>query len=131
LTAARRITFDTVRKIASTLPGVEVSTSYGSPSLKLCGKLLSCIAINKSAEPNSLMVRIDMDQREAMLNEAPETYYITDHYVNYPCVLVRLSRVNPDVLRDLLHAAWRFTSAPRSGARSLAGGKREARNPRK
>jgi len=108
---ARKITFDTVRKIASSLPGVEVSTSYGSLSLKLGGKLLSCIAINKSAEPNSLMVRIDMDQREALLNEAPETYYITDHYVNYPCVLVRLSRVNPDVLRDLLHAAWRFTSS--------------------
>lgn len=111
MTVGGKVTFDTVRKIASSLPGVQVSTTYGSPSLKLGGKLLSCIAINKSAEPNSLMVRIDRDQREALLNEAPETYYITDHYVNYPCVLVRLSRVNPDVLRDLLHAAWRFTSS--------------------
>ena len=38
-------------------------------------------------------------------------HYLTDHYVNYPCVLVRLSRMNRDILRDLLHAAWKFMSA--------------------
>ena len=108
---AGKITFDTVRTIASGHPGVEESTSYGTPSLKSGGRLLTCIAINKSAEPNSLGVSIDLDQREALIAEAPDTYYITDHYVNYPVVLVRLSKVNPDVLRDLLHAAWRFVSA--------------------
>ena len=108
---AGKITFDTVRKIASALPGVEESTSYGAPSLKIGGRLMTCPAINKSAEPNSLAVCIDMDQRDALIAEAPDTYYITDHYVNYPCVLVRLSRVNTDVLRDLLHAAWKFVSA--------------------
>jgi hypothetical protein len=54
---------------------------------------------------------IPFDQRDALIAEAPDTYYITDHYVNYPVVLVRLSRVNPDILRDLLNAAWRFVSA--------------------
>lgn len=108
---ASKITFDTVRKIASGLPGVEESTSYGTPSLKIGGRLLTCMAINKSAEPNSLGVSIDLDQREALIAEAPDTYYVTDHYVNYPVVLVRLSKVNHDVLRDLLHAAWKFVSA--------------------
>jgi hypothetical protein len=108
---AGKITFDTVRKIASKLPGVEESTSYGVPSLKIGGRLMACPAINKSAEPNSLGVFIDMDQRDALIAEAPETYYITDHYVNGPVVLVRLSRVSHDALRDLLHAAWKFVSA--------------------
>ena len=119
---ASKITFDTVRKIASGLPGVEESTSYGTPSLKIGGRLLACMAINKSAEPNSLGLSIDFDQREALLAEAPDTYYITDHYVNGPFVLVRLSRVNYDVLRDLLHAAWKFVSAnkPRKQSSKMA-----------
>ena len=108
---AIKITFDTVREIVPELTGVEESTSYGAPSLKLRGKLLAGMAVNKSAEPNSLCVFIDFDQRDALIEEAPDTYYVTDHYVNYPCVLVRLSRVNRDILRDLLHAAWKFVSA--------------------
>jgi hypothetical protein len=105
---ATKITFDAVRKIASKLPGVEESTSYGTPSLKVGGKLLTCLAINKSAEPNSLAVSIDFDQREGLLADAPDTYYITDHYVDYPVVLVRLSRVSIDALRELLLGAWRI-----------------------
>ena len=66
---------------------------------------------NKSAEPDSLVVRIDFDQRAALLAEAPETYYVTDHYVNYPSVLVRMSRIGKDELRDLLSSAWRFVTS--------------------
>ena len=106
----RNITFETVRKIASGLPGVEESTSYGAPSLKIGGKLLAGIAVNKSAEPNSLGVWIDVDQRDALLAEAPETYYTTHHYAGYPVVLVRLSRITPEALRDLLHAGWKYVS---------------------
>src|SRR5947207_15018490 len=117
---AGKVTFDTVKKIASGLPGVEESTSYGTPSLKIGGSLLACMAINKSAEPNSLGLSIDFDQRDALITEAPDTYYITDHYVNHPVVLVRLSRVNRDILRDLLHAAWRFVSAEKTRKRRRA-----------
>jgi len=113
-----KITFDTVRQIASALPGVEESTSYGTPSLKIDGRLLTCMAINKSAEPNSLGLSIDFDQRDGLIAEAPETYYTTDHYVNHPFVLVRLSKVKPEELFDLLHAGWKFVSAnkPRKAA---------------
>jgi|SRR5579862_4581642 len=107
---AKASTFETVRKIAFGLPGVEESTSYGAPSLKINGKLLACPAINKSAEPNSLGVWIGFDQRDALLAEAPETYYTTDHYADHPVILVRLSRVTPDALRDLLRAGWKFVS---------------------
>src|SRR5438132_10846854 len=102
--------FDTVRKIGLALPGVEENTAYGSPALKVHGKLLACIAINRSAEPGSLMVRVDFDDRAEMLAADPDVYYVTDHYVPYNAVLVRLSRVNPDVLRDLIGMAYKFVT---------------------
>lgn len=102
--------FDTVRKIALGLSGVEEGTTYGSPAFKFRGKLLACLAIHKSAEPDTLAISVDFEQRAALLAEDPDVYYLTDHYVNYPVVLVRLSRINPDALRDLLGMAWRFAT---------------------
>jgi len=113
-----KVTFDTVRKIGLALADVEESTAYGSPALKVRGDLLACMAINKSAEPGSLGVRIDFDQRDALLAEAPKTYYVTDHYVNYPMVLVRLSQIRMDELRDLLNAAWRFVTSQKKKPKS-------------
>jgi len=105
------VTFDSVREIGRALPGVEAGATYGSLALKVRGKLLACVAIHKSAEPDSLVVRIDFEQRAGLLAEAPETYYLTEHYRNYPSVLVRLSRIRVDELRDLLAASWRFVTA--------------------
>jgi hypothetical protein len=107
---AGKVTFDTVRKIGLQLPGVEASTSYGAPSLKVNGQLLACPAINKSAEPGSIVIRVDFDQRDALIAEAPDTYYVTDHYMPYPSVLVRLSRVNSTILKDLLQASWKYVT---------------------
>jgi hypothetical protein len=107
----KRIAFDTVRKMGLALPGVEESSTYGSPSLKVHGKMFACLAIHRSAEPDTLAVRIAFGQRDEMIAADPGTYYLTDHYVNYPVVLVRLSRVHPDALRELLLMGWRFVSA--------------------
>ena len=104
------LTFDSVRTIGLGLPDVEEGTTYGSPSLKIRGKLLTCLAVHKSAEPDSLAVRIDFDQRDALLAADPEVYYLTYHYAGYPVVLVRLSRIHPNALRDLLGMAWRFVT---------------------
>jgi hypothetical protein len=94
---------------------VEVSASWGSPALKVRGKMFACMAINKAAEPNSLMVRMAFADRDALIEEDPATYYLKDHYAPYPCVLVRLNRVSHDALRDLLAGAHRFvgTKPPR------------------
>ncbi|MGA7414119.1 MAG: MmcQ/YjbR family DNA-binding protein [Bryobacteraceae bacterium] len=113
------ITFDTVRDIALALPGVKESTSYGFPALKVDGKLLACVPANRSAEAASLVVRVDFDDRAELLAADPAVYYVTDHYIGYSAVLVRLSRVNPDALPDLLGMAHKFVTrkAPRSPAR--------------
>lgn len=105
-----KITFDTVRRIGLAMPDVEEGTAYGSPALKVKGKLLACIPVNPSAKPGSLAVRMSFDDRAGLLAEAPDVYYVTDHYLNYEAVLVRLSRVTPGVLRDLLGMAYKFVT---------------------
>ena len=118
-----KVTFDIVREIGLAMPDVEEGTMYGSPALKVRGKLLTCLAIHKSAEPESLALCIDFDQRAGLLAEGPETYYLTDHYVNYPVVLVRLSQIRIGQMRDLLGSAWRFVTAQKRTAsrRSVKG----------
>lgn len=112
--SAKQTRFADVEAIARTLPGVEVTTSYGQPALKVCGTMFVCIASHKSAEPNTLAVRMDFAERDALINEEPGTYYLKEHYRNYPCVLVRLSRLSADALRDLVIGAHRYISAKSS-----------------
>ena len=114
------LTFNDVRKIGATLDGVDVGTAYDSPCLRVNKKMIACIAVNKQAEPNSLMIRMPVDQRDALIAEAPDVYYLKPHYENYPCVLVRLGKVHRDALRDLLQGAWREASATKPRRPALA-----------
>ena len=118
--------FEKAIAIGRTLPDVEVTTTWGASALKVRGKMFACVAINKSAEPNSMVVRIDTAQRDLLIEEDPATYYLTPHYADYPCVLVRLSRVSPDALRDLIRGAHRFVSASASARRSSRPGRKTA-----
>src|SRR6267142_6545115 len=120
-----RITFATGRKLGLALPDVEEGTTYGSPALKIRGHLLACMTSHKSAEPHSLAVRVGFDQRDELVAADPDTYYVKPHYVDYPVVLVRLSRIHRDALRDLLLMGWRFESA--RGKTRTGQGKRKSR----
>jgi hypothetical protein len=108
------VTFETVRKLALELPGVVEGTSYGTPAFR-AGKTLF---VRQHQDGESLVVRIDPDQRAMRMRAAPETFFITDHYLNYPWMLVRLATIDQDDLRDLLEeslrlsAPKRFLSAP-------------------
>ena len=124
--SSKKIDFDVVRELAMTLPDVEESTIHGAPSLKVDGRLLTCPAIHRSAEPNTLAVRIDFDQRAELMAAEPSVYYVTDHYVNYPTVLVRLSQIDLDSLRDLLGMAWRFVSSKAKRSRGKVRSRRSA-----
>jgi hypothetical protein len=108
--ATTSVNFETVRKIGLELPGIEQSTTHGSPALKLKGRLVAWIPVKKEVEPNTLAVRLDFAQRDALIREAPDVYYLTNHYLDYPSVLVRLSRIDAVALRDLIRAGWSFVS---------------------
>ena len=103
------VTFETVRQIAQTLPGAEESTSYRTPAFKVKGKLFA--RLHQDGE--SLVVGVNFEEREEMMRADPVKFYITDHYLNYPWMLVRLSKVRADQLRDLLIASWR-RAAPKN-----------------
>ena len=104
------LTFDDVQEIGLGLPGVEPGATFGWPCLKVNGKLFMWMPVKKDVEPGTLALRIDFDQRAALLEEAPDTYYLTDHYVNYPAVLVRLNRLDRNSLQDLVRTSHRFVA---------------------
>ena len=104
--------FEMVRTVGLALPDVEATTKYdGSPVLKVGGCFMAGMATHRSAEPDTLVVRCDFEERERLLEDAPEIYYITDYYGSYPIVLTRLSRLDRDALRDLLSVSWRLALA--------------------
>jgi hypothetical protein len=106
--------FDPVRSVGLTLPGVTAAIRYdGSPVLKVDGSFMAGLASHPSAEPDTLVVRADIEHRDALLEEAPDTYYLTDYYRRYPLVLVRLRRLDRDALRDLLSMSRRLTLSKR------------------
>jgi hypothetical protein len=102
--------FEIVRTVGLALPGVEAATKYdGSPVLKLGGSFMAGLATHPSAEPATLIVRVGSDERESFIEDAPDTYYLTDYYRRHPVVLVRLSRIDRDALHDLLSVSWGLT----------------------
>ena len=106
--------FGIVKSIGLSLPGVEAATKYdGSPVLKIDGMFMAGLAMDPSAEPDTLVVRADPGQRDCLLEDAPDIYYLTDYHRRYPVVLVRLSRVDRDALHDLLSMSRRLTLAKR------------------
>src|SRR5580693_5715443 len=111
--------FNVVKELGCSLPNVEATTRYdGSPVLKAHGVFMAGLAMHASAEPDTLVVRAEFEEREGLLEDAPDTYYVTDYYRRYPVVLVRLSLLNRDVLRELLTGSWRMTFAKRRRGRA-------------
>jgi hypothetical protein len=101
--------FEVVKSIGLALPEVEAATNWaGRPVLKARGCFMAGLASHRSAEPGTLVVRCALEDRERFLEDAPDTYYVTDYYRPYPVVLVRLSHLDREALRDLLAVSWRM-----------------------
>ena len=106
------VTYDTVRRIGLALPNVEESTSYGTPALKVKGKLF----VRLHQDLDKIVLRMSFERRDEMRAAEPETYFITDHYRDYPCILVSLASVRMDALSELLKIAHR-EAAPKKKRR--------------
>lgn len=112
MTKGQADSFAAVKAVGLTFPDVEAAIRYdGSPVLKARGCFMAGLASHESAEPGSLVVRVNLDERAYLLEDAPETYYVTDYYRTYPLVLVRLALVDHAALHDLLAVSWRLTVA--------------------
>ena len=93
------------------LPGVEESTWYGTPALKVRGKGICRL---KDEDAGTLVIKvIDLEDKEALLRSDPEVFFTTPHYDGWPYVLVRLDQIGRDQLAELVEDAWRLR-APKS-----------------
>jgi hypothetical protein len=101
------ISYDRVRQMGLALPKAEEGISYGTPALKVKGKLF----VRLREEGDVIVLKMPFELREGLLADDPETYFITDHYREYPCVLVRLAKVAEPALRELLQIAHRSALA--------------------
>jgi len=108
---SQAVDLESVRAIGAALPDVKVGSGNRGAALRLGRQILACVAIHKSVEPNSLMVRIGPKRREALLAKDAKTYYLPKHYAPYPVILVRLSRVSRASLKRLLTEAWEFVQS--------------------
>jgi hypothetical protein len=122
-----KVDFDTVLHLGASLPRVKASTSARGIALKLKGRLVACTAIHPSAEPNSLMVCVELRARDALLAKQPDTYYMTDHYRSYATVLVRLAKIGSHELRNLLEEAAQFVDAQKAKKTSRRAQPRKSR----
>jgi hypothetical protein len=112
--------FEPVRAAGLSLPDVEESIRYdGAPVLKVGGAFMAGLTTHPSAEPATLVVRISLEDRTALLEDAPDTYYLTDYHRDHPVVLVRLARIDSGALRDLLAMSWRETLPKARGRRAV------------
>jgi hypothetical protein len=103
------MTFEEVTEAAMRLPDVEKTTKHdGSPVLKAGGSFLAGIATDESADADTLVVRMEHEERQYLLEDAPDTYYVTEFYERQPVVLVRMELLEHDALRDLLSVSWRL-----------------------
>lgn len=97
------VTYDELCELALALPGVEAGKSYGTPALKVKGKLL----VRLWEDGETVVLHVPFDEREILLAADPDVFFLTDHYAGYPTVLVRLAKVRRDQLADLLELSWR------------------------
>jgi hypothetical protein len=89
-------------RLAAHLPGVEVSSWYGTPGLKVANK-----GFARVKKPGVLMVLCPLELKEALIEAEPEFYFETPHYRGWPGMLGRLAAIDDERLKDRLECAWR------------------------
>jgi len=108
--AAIAKSYERYLKVALALPGTEASTSYGTPAVKVRGKILSRW---RTEAEGALAIRCDFLDRQIFLQAQPEVFFLTEHYLNYPMILMRIEKVSRDVLMDVAERAWRLVAPDR------------------
>lgn len=89
-----------IRQHMMALPGVTEGLSHGTPAFHVNKKILTRLW------ENGEVLVVHTGDRDQWMQTDPETFFITDHYRNYPYVLVKLDSVQPEDLKRLLTDAW-------------------------
>ena len=105
----RGTTWDGVCAAALSLPGVTEGTSYGTPALHVRKRLIARL----KEDGKTIALRVDLADRDVLLELDPRAFFVTEHYRSYPAMLIRLAKAQPALLGKLLEDAWR-RQAPKS-----------------
>lgn len=102
-TGARGVQVAEARRLLRKLPNVVEGRSYGMPSFLLNGRFLA-----RFRDDDTVLVLqlATIGERDVLMELDPRAFFFTDHYRNYPAVLVRLAEVPPALLRDVLRESW-------------------------
>jgi hypothetical protein len=95
--------FDDIRKIALAWPEVENGTSYGTPALKVRKKML--VRLKEDGDV-LVMPGVPPEERDMLVESQPNVFFFTDHYRDYPMVLIRLSKAKRARVEPLLWRQW-------------------------
>ncbi len=96
--------FASLRRKLLTWPGVEEGSHYGQPSIKAFGKFLTRF---KEDDDSIVVPGITFDERDMLMETRPDVFFITDHYRNFPSVLMRLSSCDSATVEAMLRRRWR------------------------
>jgi hypothetical protein len=104
------MTFDEIREIALSFPNVEEYQLFGTPAYRIGKRFLACPA--KVAADTLMLKMPNKLEREFLLSNHPEIYYLTPHYEGFNAILIRLAKMETGEFRELFEGAWR-TYAPK------------------
>jgi hypothetical protein len=93
---------------ALSLPGTELSTSYGKPAVKVNGRAFLFIG---REEETSFGVAIDLDMVEMLKETDPDTFWQSPHYEGWPAVLIRYGSRDPERVREIVERSHAWTAA--------------------
>ena len=105
------------KKIALSFPEAHEKSSYGSPSIFIAKKFFTRL---RKQDDSIVLIIGSIDEREMMIESDPKTFHITDHYRDYPAVLVRIGRIDEKTLRGMLERRWRAI-APKKLIKAIDG----------
>jgi hypothetical protein len=111
---------------ATKLPGIEESTSYGTPSLTVRGKFMMRVK-----DADTLVFRCTMEEKAFLMEAEPSIYFETDHYVGWPVVLMRLSEASDAELAHCVERAWRLQAPKKLKAERANASPAKQRAPKK
>ena len=107
VTAAIATGYSRYLRVALSMPGAEESTSYGTPAVKVRGKLMSRW---RTEAEGALAIRCDLLDRQILLLTQPDIFFLTDHYRDYPIILMRAEKASQEVMVDAVERAWRLVA---------------------
>ena len=104
----RGVSVRAARDLLLALPNVVEGRSYGMPAFLLNGRFLA-----RFRDDDTVLVLqlATIAEREVLMELDVRAFFYTEHYRNYPAVLVRLAEVPVPLLSDVVTESWRHVSA--------------------